>query len=79
MIERLDARGIVLSGYEIDTVDGAPVQYVQVWLVKSLAGTIVDAGARLPRRRQVAYLIEPLGVRRGGVPPHTDPRNRPLH
>jgi hypothetical protein len=39
VVERMDARGIVLSGYEIDTVDGAPVQYVQVWLVKPLAGS----------------------------------------
>jgi hypothetical protein len=39
VVERMDARGIVLSGYEIDTVDGVPVQYVQAWLVKLLAGT----------------------------------------
>lgn len=38
VIEKLDARGTELRDYEIDTVDGAPVQYVQVWLHKSLAG-----------------------------------------
>jgi hypothetical protein len=38
VVERLDARGIVLSGYEIDSVDGVSVQYVQAWLVKPLAG-----------------------------------------
>jgi hypothetical protein len=38
VLEKLDARGMVLSGYEIDSVDGALVQYVQAWLVKPLAG-----------------------------------------
>lgn len=38
LIEKMDARGMVLSGYEIDVVGGVPVQYVQAWLVRPLAG-----------------------------------------
>jgi hypothetical protein len=38
VIEKMDARGMVLSGFEIDLVDGVAVQYVQAWLVRPLTG-----------------------------------------
>jgi hypothetical protein len=38
VVEKLDAHGMVLSGYEIECIDGVPVQYVQAWLVRPLAG-----------------------------------------
>lgn len=36
-VEKADARGFVLSGYEIDVRDGQPVHVEQVWLVRPLA------------------------------------------
>lgn len=38
LVEKLDAQGMVLSGYEIGSIDGVSVQYVQAWLVRPLAG-----------------------------------------
>ena len=32
VLERVDADGLILRGYENETVNGALVQYVQVWL-----------------------------------------------
>lgn len=36
VIIHLDERGLVISGYEIQTEGNVSVQYVQVWLVKPL-------------------------------------------
>lgn len=35
-VERVDDRGFVLSGYEIDVRNGEPVHVEQVWLVRPL-------------------------------------------
>ena len=43
-MERLDAEGLILKGYENETVDGALVQYVQVWLYIPILPSAVAAG-----------------------------------
>jgi len=44
-MERLDADGLILKGHENETVDGALVQYVQVWLCVPISPSAVAAGA----------------------------------
>jgi hypothetical protein len=36
VLEKLDAKGAILSGYEISTENGVTTQYVQVWWVRPL-------------------------------------------
>jgi hypothetical protein len=38
VLEKLDGRGMVLSGYEVEIVDGVAAEYVQAWLVRPLSG-----------------------------------------
>ena len=44
-MERLDTDGLILKGHENETVDGALVQYVQVWLCVPIFPSAVAAGA----------------------------------
>ena len=43
-MECLDADGLILKGHENETVDGALVQYVQVWLCIPILPSAVAAG-----------------------------------
>lgn len=41
VLERIDADGFILRGYENETIDGAIIEFVQVWLcIPILAATI---------------------------------------
>lgn len=45
MMERLDANGLILKGYENETINGALVQYVQVWLCVPILPGAVASGS----------------------------------